>query len=94
MMMTAVVEPLGSRNLARYGLRRGAYDGGMRRRFVLFRSGVSDGERVEWRSEFDTKRERDDNATHLLAVAQGQQDQSGWTFAKGEGWRYDPTKRP
>lgn len=55
---------LASRNLAKHGMRRGAYDGANRRRFVLF---VSAGDGNEWRSEFDTKRERDDYALKLLA---------------------------
>jgi hypothetical protein len=51
-----MTEELSARNLAKYGLRRGAYDGANKRRFVLFTSVVMG---VETRSEFDTKRERD-----------------------------------
>jgi hypothetical protein len=61
--MTA--DPLSARNLARYGLRRGAYDGANRRRFVLFES-LGDGN--ESRSEFDTKRARDARAMERLAA--------------------------
>jgi hypothetical protein len=58
-------EPLASRNLAKYGMRRGAYDGANRRRFVLF---VADSEhRTEWCHEFNTKRERDNYAMRKLA---------------------------
>lgn len=53
---------LTARNLSRYGMRRGAYDGANRRRFVLF---TNDGASV-WRREFDTKRERD--AAALAAI--------------------------
>jgi len=44
------------RNLRKYGLRRGAYDGARKRRFVLFES-LHNGN--ELRREFDTARERD-----------------------------------
>lgn len=55
---------LSARNLKRYGLRRGAYDGATRRRFVLFES-----RGVETRREFDTKAERDEMArTRLEAI--------------------------
>lgn len=52
-------EPLAARNLARYGLRRGAYDGSNRRRFVLYEDGENNGESVTWTREYDTKGERD-----------------------------------
>jgi hypothetical protein len=53
------MDDLSARNLRKYGLRRGAYDGANRRRFVLF---ASVGMGVETRSEYDTKRERDEAA--------------------------------
>jgi hypothetical protein len=59
-----MTEPLSSRNLARHGMRRGAYDGDRRRRFVLFHP-AADPQNVS-RSEFDTKRERDEFALKLL----------------------------
>lgn len=59
-----MTEPLSARNLARYGLRRGAYDGANRRRFVLFEA---DGKGNEIRREFDTKGERDTVAMTRLA---------------------------
>lgn len=59
-------EPLSSRNLARYGLRRGAYNGGNGRRFVLFQEAVRHGERVEVRWEYDSKAERDARAMQLI----------------------------
>lgn len=52
-------DPLAARNLARYGLRRGAYDGSNRRRFTLYEDGENNGEAVTWTREYDTKRERD-----------------------------------
>lgn len=57
---------LSARNLARYGLRRGAYDGANKRRFVLFQA---IGMGVELRHEYDTKRERDDAALRLMRKA-------------------------
>lgn len=59
---------LSARNLAKYGLRRGAYDGATERRFVLFESGTdpATGKAVEWRMEFNTKRERDEAARAKL----------------------------
>lgn len=57
------MDPLSARNLAKYGLRRGAYHGARGRRFVLF---VREG-RSEWRHEFETKRERDNFALRKLA---------------------------
>jgi hypothetical protein len=60
-------EPLSSRNLARHGMRRGAYDGGIGRRFCLFEKAEHHGERVEIRREFSTKRERDTAALRRLA---------------------------
>ena len=49
-------DELSARNLARHGLRRGAYDGANKRRFVLFESIGNGNER---RQEFDRKCERD-----------------------------------
>jgi hypothetical protein len=54
---------LSARNLAKHGLRRGAYDGGTRRRFVTF---ATAGNGNEWRTEFNTKRERDEHVGRLL----------------------------
>jgi len=51
-------DQLSARNLAKYGLRRGAYDGANRRRFVLFCASRF-GTGIEERREYDTKRERD-----------------------------------
>lgn len=65
-------EPLSARNLAHYGLRRGAYDGGNGRRFVCFEKGTSNGEAVEWRAEFGTKTDRDNYITTRLAEKQAQ----------------------
>lgn len=59
------MDELSSRNLAKYDMRRGAYDGANKRRFVLFVPG-HDGN--EWRYEFDTKKERDDIARIKLRV--------------------------
>lgn len=57
--------PLASRNLAKHGMRLGAYDGANRRRFVLFtRHDAQIGD--ERRREFDTKKERDRFALSLL----------------------------
>lgn len=50
---------LEARNLRKYGMRRGAYDGANKRRFVLFIKLPNGNER---RSEFDTKKERDEYA--------------------------------
>lgn len=58
-------DPLSARNLRKYGLRRGAYDGANRRRFVLFEDLRNGNER---RHEFDSKRERDEKALRLIAV--------------------------
>lgn len=66
-------DDLSARNLRKYGMRRGAYDGANRRRFVLFypsrkhAAGVDDGN--VWRAEFDTKAERDQVARVKLHVA-------------------------
>lgn len=60
------MDELSSRNLAKYGLRRGAYDGGNGRRFVLFAKLPSGNER---RHEFDTKKERDAYARNKLTEA-------------------------
>ena len=60
------MDELSARNLAKHGMRRGAYDGATKRRFVLF---ASNGDGTETRSEFDTKRERDDYARRKLARA-------------------------
>lgn len=57
------MDELSARNLARYGLRRGAYDGANSRRFVLFES-LGDGN--ELRREYLTKRERDAFALRRL----------------------------
>lgn len=59
------MDTLSARNLARYGLRRGVYDGANRRRFVLFESA---GMGVEVRHEYDSKRERDQAATTKIAM--------------------------
>lgn len=58
------MDELEARKIKRYGLRRGAYDGANKRRFVLF---VSAGEGLEMRHEFDTKAARDDYARTVLA---------------------------
>ena len=58
------MEPLSARNLARFGMRRGAYNGANGRRFVLY---YKDDKR-EWAVEYDTKRERDNKALELLAI--------------------------
>lgn len=47
-----------SRELKRYGMAQGAYNGANRRRFVLFTSHDASTGNVT-RREFDTKRERD-----------------------------------
>jgi hypothetical protein len=62
---------LSARNLERFGLRRGAYNGSNSRRFVLFEAARSTatGEAVEIRREFTSKRERDAKALELLAAA-------------------------
>jgi hypothetical protein len=60
------MEPLSARNLAKYGIRRGAYNGACRRRFVLFHP--ADDPQNEKRSEFDTKRERDEFAARVLTL--------------------------
>lgn len=57
------MEELSARNLAKYGLRRSAYDGANSRRFVLFESCGNGNER---RREFITKQERDDFARRRL----------------------------
>lgn len=59
-------DELSSRNLAKHGLRRGAYDGANKRRFVLFVKLPNGNER---RSEFDTKKERDNAARNKLLEA-------------------------
>lgn len=56
---------LSARHLVKYGLRRGAYDGARKRRFVLFED---TGGCIEQRSEFDTKHERDEFALRRLDV--------------------------
>ena len=61
---------LSARNLRRHGMRRGAYDGATKRRFVLF---VDEGA-TEWRHEFDTKAERDAYALRSLARIQDAQE--------------------
>jgi len=61
-----MLEPLSARNLAKYGLRRSAYDGARRRRFCLFEGAEHNGEKVEVRREFDTKTERDKAALERL----------------------------
>lgn len=53
---------MNARQLAKYGMRRGAYDGANRRRFVLFQ----DNGENEIRREFDTKRERDEFAQMIM----------------------------
>jgi len=57
------MDELSARNLARYGLRRGAYDGANSRRFVLFES-LANGN--DLRREYSTKRERDAFALRRL----------------------------
>lgn len=61
------MEPLSARNLKKYGLRRGAYDGSNSRRFVLFQN-LGNGN--ESRREFTTKRERDEAALLALKAKQ------------------------
>lgn len=56
-------DELSSRNLAKYGMRRGAYNGANKRRFVLFVNLNNGNER---RHEFDSKGQRDDYARVLL----------------------------
>ena len=58
------MDELSSRNLAKYGMRRGAYNGAYKRRFVLF---IRQGENDQ-RHEFDTKGARDDFARAELAA--------------------------
>lgn len=58
-------DPLVARYLKRFNMRRGAYDGGNGRRFVLFTKGDRN-EIHEWRREFDTKRQRDQFAIGWL----------------------------
>lgn len=58
------MDELEARKIKRYGMRRGAYDGANKRRFVLF---VSSGHGLERRYEFDTKSARDDYARKVLA---------------------------
>lgn len=58
-------DQLSARHLAKHGLRRGAYNGARKRRFVLFEDA---GGCIEQRSEFDTKRERDEFALRRLNV--------------------------
>lgn len=60
-----MLEPLSAHRLARYGMRRSVYDGAARRRFVLFHP--SDNPQNELRSEFDTKKERDDFTLRLIS---------------------------
>jgi hypothetical protein len=48
-----------AKELAKYGLRRGVYAGARKRRFCLFEQAEHNGERVEIRREFDTRRERE-----------------------------------
>lgn len=62
-----IPDPLSARNLAKYGLRRGAYDGATCRRFVLFETGHCNGEAIETRSEFDVKADRDIATSNALA---------------------------
>ena len=50
------MDELSARNLAKWGLRRGAYDGSNSRRFVYFESLGNGNER---RHEYTSKRERD-----------------------------------
>lgn len=56
------MERLSARNLRKYGLRRGAYDGARSRRFVLFEACGAN----EVRREFDTKAARDEMALRRL----------------------------
>lgn len=58
------MEPLSARRLSRYGMRRGAYDGANRRRFVLFYPS-EDSQNLS-RREFDSKKERDEFAIAML----------------------------
>lgn len=58
-------ELLSARSLRKYGMRRGAYDGARKRRFVLF---VEDGS-IERRTEYDTKGERDAAALRMVRAA-------------------------
>ena len=59
------IDPLSSRNLARHGMRRSAYDGANRRRFVL---SETRGDGNELRSEFDTKGERDCRSSRQIGA--------------------------
>lgn len=73
-------EPLSARNLKKHGMRRGAYDGANRRRFVLF---VDNRDGTESRHEFDSKSERDQFALQqLLELTGGDNDtQAAWLKA-------------
>lgn len=53
-----------NREAKRHGLQLGAYDGARKRRFVVFHPSPSNGS--VYRSEFDTKRERDIFAERLI----------------------------
>jgi hypothetical protein len=58
-----MADELAARNLAKWGLRRGAYDGARSRRFCWFeKAGIT-----EWRREYTSKRERDGALRQRLA---------------------------
>ena len=57
---------LNAKMLAKHGMRRSAYDGANKRRFVLFITDYHNGELVEWRHEFHTESARDNFAIGLL----------------------------
>ena len=69
---------LSARNLAKWGLRRGAYDGANSRRFVLFES---TGKGTEWRREYTSKRERDAACAKRLEELRGVTE--GWMWLDG-----------
>lgn len=66
--MSYASEPLGSKSLARFGMRRGVYDGANKRRFVLSEIAPNG---LTLRREFDTKGERDAFALERLNQALG-----------------------
>jgi hypothetical protein len=57
---------INNRTIRKFDMRLGAYDGAYKRRHVLFVGGVSNGERVYWRHEFDTRREAKAAARRLI----------------------------
>lgn len=60
-------EPLAARYLKRFGMRRGAYNGANKRRFILFTTKDAP-PKTERRHEFDTKRARDQFAIGMLTA--------------------------